>query len=60
MVSPLLTVQLIDDETRKLILKNKYPLKNEFFYIYFPSDVRVSEEIYVPVTISTENVQQGI
>lgn len=52
MVSPFLTLQILDDEARKLIVKGKYAFKSEFFYLYYPSDVRVSEEVYVTIIIT--------
>ena len=40
-IEPLLNVEVINDNVRELILKNRYQLKNECFYIYYPSNFRV-------------------
>lgn len=46
-VEGLLQIELIDEGAYEAVMKGKLRLKQDFFYIYYPSEFRVDERIYV-------------
>ena len=43
----LIRVEILDDNMCEGIIRGKIALKQDIFYIYYPSEFRVDEKIYV-------------
>jgi hypothetical protein len=46
-LDPLINVETFSEINKDVLIKNKGLIRENVYYIYFPSNIRVDEKIYV-------------